>query len=40
MRIEHIVINASPLISLFCSGQAKRLPKLFQEIIIKRSKTV
>lgn len=34
MRIDNIVINASPLISLFCSGQAKLLPALFREIIV------
>ena len=30
MRIDAVVINASPLITLFCSGQADLLPRLFR----------
>jgi len=30
MRIDAVVINASPLITLFRSGQAELLPKLFR----------
>ncbi|MFO1433867.1 MAG: DUF3368 domain-containing protein [Candidatus Competibacteraceae bacterium] len=34
MQIERVVVNASPLIVLFLSGQAGLLPQLFNEIII------
>lgn len=34
MRIEAVVVNASPLISLFRSGQADLLPRLFNRIVI------
>jgi predicted nucleic acid-binding protein len=34
MRIEAVVVNASPLITLFRSGQADLLPRLFSRIII------
>lgn len=34
MRIEAVVINASPLISLFRSGQADLLPRLFSHIVV------
>jgi predicted nucleic acid-binding protein len=34
MRIEAVVINASPLITLFRSGQADLLPRLFTQIIV------
>lgn len=34
MRIEVVVINASPLITLFRSGQADLLPRLFNSIIV------
>jgi predicted nucleic acid-binding protein len=34
MRIEAVVINASPLITLFRSGQAALLPKLFNRIVV------
>jgi len=34
MRIDKVVVNASPLITLFRSGQAKLLPQLFQKIIV------
>lgn len=34
MQISRVVINASPLISLFGSNQQHILPKLFNEIII------
>lgn len=30
MRIEQVVVDASPLIVLFRSGQAELLPALFQ----------
>ena len=33
-RIDQIVINASPLISLFRSGQAGLLPILFNRVIV------
>ena len=32
MRIDRVVVNASPLITLFKSGQAHLLPALFQEV--------
>jgi predicted nucleic acid-binding protein len=34
MRIEQVVVNASPLIVLMRSGQAELLPQLFREIVI------
>ena len=34
MRIDSIVINASPLITLFRSGQADLLPRLFTHIVV------
>ena len=34
MRIDAVVINASPLITLFRSGQAGLLPLLFKEIVV------
>lgn len=34
MRIEAVVVNASPLIALFRSGQADLLPKLFNRIVV------
>lgn len=34
MRIEAVVINASPLITLFRSGQADLLPRLFTRIVV------
>lgn len=34
MRIDAIVVNASPLIALFRSGQSDLLPRLFDEIVV------
>jgi len=34
MRIEAVVVNASPLITLFRSGQADLLPRLFSRIVV------
>lgn len=34
MRIEAVVLNASPLITLFRSGQADLLPRLFNRIVV------
>ena len=34
MRIEAVVINASPLITLFRSGQADLLPRLFKHVVV------
>lgn len=34
MRIEEVVVNASPLITLFRSGQAELLPRLFRRIVV------
>ncbi len=36
MRIEAVVINASPLIALFRSGQADLLPRMFKRIVVPR----
>jgi predicted nucleic acid-binding protein len=37
MRIEKVVINSSPLIVLFRSGQADLLPQLFRDIVVPES---
>ena len=37
MRIERVVVNASPLIVLFRSGQIELLPRLFHEILVPDS---
>ncbi|MDR3371866.1 DUF3368 domain-containing protein [Rhodoferax sp.] len=37
MRIESVVINASPPITLFRSGQAHILPQLFSRIIVPQA---
>lgn len=34
MRIDAVVINASPLITLFRSGQADLLPRMFSHIVV------
>jgi len=34
MRIDAVVVNASPLISLFRSGQADLLARLFSRIVV------
>jgi len=34
MRIENVVVNSSPLIVLFRSGQADLIPKLFRKVIV------
>lgn len=34
MRIEAVVVNASPLITLFRSGQANLLPRLFDQVVV------
>jgi predicted nucleic acid-binding protein len=34
MPIERVVVNASPLITLFHSGQADLLPQLFGDIVV------
>ena len=34
MRIDAVVVNASPLITLFRSGQADLLPRLFDRIVV------
>ncbi|MBN8436886.1 MAG: DUF3368 domain-containing protein [Candidatus Accumulibacter sp.] len=34
MRIDAVVINASPLITLFRSGQSGLLPRLFKQIVV------
>jgi hypothetical protein len=34
MRIERVVVNASPLITLFKSGQAHLLPALFETVYV------
>ena len=37
MQIDAVVINASPLITLFRSGQATLLPQLFKRIVVPQS---
>jgi predicted nucleic acid-binding protein len=37
MPLERVVVNASPLIVLFKSGQAKLLPQLFGEILVPQA---
>ena len=37
MPISQVVINASPLIVLFESGQSDLLPKLFETIIVPQA---
>ena len=37
MRIDEVVINASPLITLFRSGQAHILPHLFKRIVVPQA---
>ena len=37
MWIDEIVINASPLITLFRSGQADLLPRLFRRIVVPQA---
>jgi len=37
MPIDRVVINASPLIVLFKSGQAELLPQLFTEILVPQA---
>ena len=37
MRIERVVVDASPLIVLFKSGLAELLPQLFSEVIVPAS---
>ena len=34
MRIDRVVVNSSPLITLFNSGQAELLPRLFSEVLV------
>ena len=34
MRIDRVVVNSSPLITLFNSGQADLLPQLFSEVLV------
>ncbi len=34
MRIDKVVVNSSPLIVLFRSGQADLLPRLFKTIVV------
>lgn len=34
MRIEAVVVNASPLITLFRNGQANLLPQLFNRVVV------
>jgi len=34
MPIDAVVVNASPLIALFRSGQADLLPRLFQRVVV------
>lgn len=37
MRIESVVLNASPLITLFRSGQAHILPQLFGRTVVPQA---
>jgi predicted nucleic acid-binding protein len=37
MPINRVVVNASPLIVLFKSGQAELLPQLFTEILVPQA---
>ena len=37
MQIDAVVINASPLITLFRSGQADLLPRLFKRIVVPQA---
>ncbi len=37
MQVDAVVINASPLITLFRSGQANLLPKLFKRSVVPQS---
>lgn len=37
MQIDAVVINASPLITLFRSGQADLLPQLFKRIVVPQA---
>lgn len=34
MRIENVVVNSSPLIVLFRSGQADLFPRLFKKVVV------
>ncbi len=34
MRIEKVVVNSSPLIVLFRSGQADLFPQLFKSVVV------
>lgn len=34
MQIDAVVVNASPLITLFRSGQADLLPRMFKRIVV------
>jgi predicted nucleic acid-binding protein len=34
MRIDRVVVNSSPLITLFNSGQAELLPGLFSKVLV------
>jgi predicted nucleic acid-binding protein len=34
MRIDRVVVNSSPLITLFNSGQAELLPQLFSDVLV------
>lgn len=35
MRIDRVVVNASPLICLYKSGPSQFLPELFSEIVVR-----
>lgn len=37
MPIEVVVVNASPLITLFRSGQADLLPRLFKRVVVPQA---
>ena len=39
MRIERVVINASPLITLFRAGLHPLLPQLFPELVVPTAGT-